>query len=495
MYRTSTASQIRFDDFNQGCGMQLDKNNEWIRMGDLIPWQKLEHLYSVYFPSKSGRPAHPFREALGTLIIQQRLTLSDRKTVKAIEEGPYLQYFIGLPRFQNKAPFQPTLLVEFRKRLTPEIMEQCNELIIQALEKAAQKAKETAPKKRGRKPAEEVPDENGNLGTAILDATCAPSYIRYPQDFSLLNEAREKLEGMIDWFYKEYGFDKKPRTYRRIAHRDYLELAKCKKRTDSKIRATVRKMLAYVKRDLGYLEGYMSEGYAMTDRKMINTYLVILTLYEQQQYMWDNRVHSVEHRIVSISQPWIRPIVRGKAKAPTEFGAKFEVIIDERGYARMTRISFEAFNESEKLQEALIRYHERTGRWPKRILVDQIYRTRANIAFCKEHGIRISGPKLGRRPKDDKQKQSDKKTVRKDNNDRIGVERFFSLGKRCNGMGLITTRLEETSLTVISLTVLVTNLFGHIDALHFFIFYLTNENDDPERYFALFDVDEDELEV
>ena len=66
----------------------------------------------------------------------------------------------------------------------------------------------------------------------------------------------------------------------------------------------------------------MSEGYAMTDRKMINTYLVILTLYEQQQYMWDNRVHSVEHRIVSLSQPWIRPIVRGKVKAPTEFGAE-----------------------------------------------------------------------------------------------------------------------------------------------------------------------------
>ena len=101
MYRASTASQIRFDDFNQGCGMQLDKNNEWIRMGDLIPWQKLEHLYSVYFPSKSGRPAHPFREALGTLIIQQRLMLSDRKTTKAIAEGPYLQYFIGLPRFQS----------------------------------------------------------------------------------------------------------------------------------------------------------------------------------------------------------------------------------------------------------------------------------------------------------------------------------------------------------------------------------------------------------
>ena len=300
---------------------------------------------------------------------------------------------------------------------------------------------------------------------------------------------------MIDWFYKKYDLDKKPRTYRRVARRDYLELAKCKKRTDAKIRAAVRKMLAYVKRDLGYLEGYMSEGYAMTDRKMINTYLVILTLYEQQKYMWDNHVHSVEHRIVSLSQPWVRPIVRGKVKAPTEFGAKFEVILDEHGYARMSRISFEAFNESEKFQEALIHYRERTGRWPKRVLVDQIYRTRANIAFCKEYGIRISGPKLGRRPKDERQKQSDKKTASKDNTDRIEVERFFSLGKRCSGMGLIKTRLEETSLTTISLSILVTNLFRAVDVFNFFVFYLTNETDEPERYFALFDVDADELGV
>ena len=312
MYRTTTEAQVRFDDFNQGCGMQLDKNNEWVRLGDLIPWQELEYLYSAYFPNKNGRPAHPFREALGTLIIQQRLNLSDRRVVQAIIEGPYLQYFIGFSRFQREAPFQPTPLVEFRKRLSPEILERCNEVIIQALQEAEEKAKEAAPKKCGRKPDEEKPDENGNLGTAILDATCAPSYIRYPQDFSLLNEARVKLEGMIDWFYKRYSFAKKPRTYRRVARQDYLELAKCKKRTDSKIRATVRKMLGYVKRDLGYLENYMSEGYAMTERKMINTYLVILTLYEQQQYMWDNRVHSVEHRIVSLSQPWIRPIVRGK---------------------------------------------------------------------------------------------------------------------------------------------------------------------------------------
>ncbi len=93
--------------------------------------------------------------------------------------------------------------VEFRKRLTLEIMEQCNEIIIQTLEEAERKNKESVPKKCARKPAEETPDENGKFVTVILDAACALSCIHHPQDFSFLNEAREKLEGMIDWIYKK----------------------------------------------------------------------------------------------------------------------------------------------------------------------------------------------------------------------------------------------------------------------------------------------------
>lgn len=98
----------------------------------------------------------------------------------------------------------------------------------------------------------------------------------------------------------------------------------------------------------------MSDGYAMTG-KDIGLYLTIIRLYEQQQYMYDNRVHSVEHRIVSISQPWLRPIVRGKVKAPVEFGAKFDVSLDSEGYGRIEKISFEAYNESTCLIEAIER--------------------------------------------------------------------------------------------------------------------------------------------
>ena len=282
--------------------------------------------------------------------------------------------------------------------------------------------KEHEPKNESKnaKAANTRSDDIENLGTAILDATCSPSNIRYPQDFSLLNEAREKLEDMIDYFHKNYHPWDKPRTYRRIARKEYLALAKSKKRTEKKIRATIRKQLGYVKRDLEYLEDYMEAGYALPS-KHIDYYLTIQKLYEQQKYMYENKTHSVEDRIVSISQPYLRPIVRGKAKSPVEFGAKYDVSIDEKGHARLEKLSFDAYNENTIFVDAMNRYKERTGHYPKRVLVDQIYRTRDNRNFCKDHNITMSGPKLGRPSKD---KKSTKEEYQ-DNTDRIEVERFF----------------------------------------------------------------------
>ena len=200
----------------------------------------------------------------------------------------------------------------------------------------------------------------------------------------------------------------------------------------------------------------MSDGYAMTG-KDIGLYLTIIRLYEQQQYMYDNRIHSVEHRIVSISQPWLRPIVRGKVKAPVEFGAKFDLSLDSEGYGRLEKISFEAYNESTCLIEAIERFKKRhrllSRTCPGR---SDILAGGENRSYCKEHGIRLSGPKLGRRSATAK---VDKKQEYQDNTDRIEVERTFSLSKRCYGMSCITTKLEETQLTSIALSVFVTNLF------------------------------------
>ena len=201
----------------------------------------------------------------------------------------------------------------------------------------------------------------------------------------------------------------------------------------------------------------MESGYAPVSKE-IPILLTIYKLYEQQQYMYKNKTHSVDNRIVSITQPWLRPIVRGKTKAPVEFGAKFDLSLDDSGLGRIEKISYDAYNESTVLIEAVERFRERTGHYPERLLADQIYRTRANRSFCKTHGIRLSGPKLGR-PSLTKQSAKERKQEYQDNTDRIEVERAFSLSKRCYGMGLIRTRLYDTTLTSIALSVFVTNLF------------------------------------
>ena len=82
------------------------------------------------------------------------------------------------------------------------------------------------------------------------------------------------------------------------------------------------------------------------------------------------------------------------------------------------------------------------------------------MEFCKLHDIRISGPKLGRPSTDAKAVRKDRRIAAKDQSDRIEIERYFSTAKRRNGLGLITRKREDTSLTTIAMSVLVTNIFG-----------------------------------
>lgn len=475
MYKYTDNTQSNFLSFNQPIGLHMNPENRWVKMADAIPWEIFEKKYSRLFKGKNGHVAKPLRLALGSLIIQTKYQYSDRELVDQLTENPYYQYFIGLPGYQEESPIDASTLVLFRKRLKMDVIMEANEYMLEAFKEKPTKDKSdddhTNPPSGGgdgesEAEPEQVPE---NKGTLMLDATCAPSNIRYPQDFSLLNEVREKLETIIIRFCKSYGFSR-PRMYRKQARKNYLALAKAKKRSTKKIRATIRKQLAYIKRDIGYLERYMEDGYAPTSKE-ISLLMTIYKLYEQQQYMYQNKVHSVENRIVSISQPWIRPIVRGKTKVPVEFGAKFDLSIDDSGLGRIEKISYDAYNESTVLVEAVERFRVRTGHYPERLLADQIYRTRDNRKFCKLHGIRLSGPKLGR-PSLTKQSVKEKRQEYQDNTDRIEVERSFSLSKRCYGMDLIRTKLYDTTLTSIALSVFVTNLFKIQSRILFALIYL-----------------------
>lgn len=265
MYKCTDNTQSNFLSFNQPIRLHMNPENRWVKMADAIPWEIFEKKYSRLFKGKNGRVAKPLRLALGSLIIQTKYQYSDRELVDQLTENPYYQYFIGLPGYQEEPPIDASTLVLFRKHLKMDVIMEANEYMLEAFKEKESKDKNdddhTNPPSGGGDGESKTEPEQApkNKGTLMLDATCAPSNIRYPQDFSLLNEVREKLETIIIRFCKSYGFSR-PRMYRRQARKNYLALAKAKKRSTKKIRATIRKQLAYIKRDIGYTVHVPKQG-------------------------------------------------------------------------------------------------------------------------------------------------------------------------------------------------------------------------------------------
>ena len=212
MYKYTDNTQSSFLDFNQPIGLHMNPENRWVKMADAIPLEVFEKKYSRLFKGKKGRVAKPLRLALGLLIIQTKYQYSDRELVEQLTENPYYLYFIGLPGYQEEPPIDESTLVLFRKRLKMDVIMEANEYMLDAVkEKESSDKKDddhNNPHSGGEGNGQDTKQEQfpENKETLVLDATCAPSNIRYPQDFSLLNEAREKLETIIIRCCKTYGF-------------------------------------------------------------------------------------------------------------------------------------------------------------------------------------------------------------------------------------------------------------------------------------------------
>jgi hypothetical protein len=205
MYVFQHTGQLSIEQFHSPFGGKLDPNKRWVLLANVIPWEPLESRYAPLFSAKTGAPAKPFRMAFGAVYIQQRLGVTDRETVDLITESPYLQFFIGLSGYQALRPFDPSMMVHFRKRIGPDLIKVCNDMtkangiaMIQELLAASQEDGREGEKEElaaieaelGVRPA--TLEAGSHWGTLILDATCVPDDIPYPVDLRLLNEARER---------------------------------------------------------------------------------------------------------------------------------------------------------------------------------------------------------------------------------------------------------------------------------------------------------------
>lgn len=474
-------NQLELVGFESPFTKHLDPCNRWVKLAKQIPWDKIANVYQKQLNNSiTGAGGINPRVAIGAIFIKHMCDLSDRETVQQIQENVYMQYFIGYSGFSYEPVFDPSLFVDLRKRFGADQINAINETIMGLVTEDLKDEKENGRQdndtmnvdagelKEKSESIEQTVQEPlvappANKGDLMVDATACPQDISYPTDLNLLNDARKKSEELIDILYAEIKIVDaerlKPRTYREIARREYLHVAQKKHKTNKEIRHALRKQLSYLHRNIKYIHQLLkSLDTIPLNKKEYKYLLVIQTLYEQQKFMYDSRTHSVEHRIVSIHQPHVRPIVRGKTNAYVEFGSKIQMSI-MNGITFLEDLSWEAFNEGTRLISTVENYKRRFGYYPEKVLADKIYCNRENRAKLKALSIILVAKPLGR------------PSLAVNNHIRPGernpIEGKFGQAKTAYGMNRIKARLQETSESWIASIVLVLNLIKLIGRASF----------------------------
>lgn len=489
MIRYTSSCQLSLEEFKTPFQLSLDPSNRWVKLAAKMPWDKLASIYHKTLSSDQGAPAIDARVVIGAFVIKHKMKLDDRETIEYIRENMYVQYFLGLSNYTFQDVFDRSLFTTLRYRLGADKFDQMsasliatafelpndqsenNESIESELKDISQPTDTTDSveiKEEAQQPAQQIEKEETECtvveapkakGKLKLDATVADQMIKYPTDLDLLNDSREQSERLIDALCKKLEVEKKPRTYRRKARQNYLCLAKKKKKSSKQIRKVIGKQLNYVARNLKsihiLLDQFESIAFPLSYRDQ-QILWVIQHIYAQQRQMHKEKTHQCDDRIVNIYQPYVRPMVRGKAKAAVEFGAKLGVS-EFNGYARINNLSWDAYHEGGDLKKQVEAYRKLYGYYPAVVIADKIYGTRENRDWLTQLGIRYSGKRLGR-PSKQSQTPYQKSRARKENGERNHVEGKFGQAKNGYNLNKIRARRARTSESWIACIFFVMNL-------------------------------------
>lgn len=452
--------QLTIDGFRSSLE-GLDKTNRWVWLGDHLPWAEYEKLYGQTLNNQTaGASGKPARMVIGAMIVKHITRLSDQDTIEMIQENPYMQYLCGLGEFTDQPIFDSSLFVDLRKRISADDINKMTEALLkreQQMKEEMRKHKEDEARDRGGEPpAAPAVDENAaaftdskgreHKGVLKIDATCADAEVRYPVDVDIIDDGCRVMDRFIRRICKADSIPV-PYTYYGKARNAYRYLVKMKKKGGKLVKDTIEQMLSCLHRDILTLIDltagefrYRLDCLRKDQRRILDA---TMKMYFQQEQMFRTGEHRCKDRIVSIFQPHVRPIVRGKASAKVEFGAKIGVSIVE-GYNFIDHHSWDAYNEGADLQLQIDKYKERFGCLPATILADKIYMNRANRAILKDLEIKNYCKPLGRPPKEPPSPER-QAMMAKAVGQRNEIECSFGTGKRVYQANDIRAKLPETA--------------------------------------------------
>ena len=325
------------------------------------------------------------------------------------------------------------------------------------------------------KHVENLSDEDGNDhgGTMKCDATCCDAEVRYPTDSNLLEDGSRLVDRLLDKFCARHKV-RKPQTHCMESRCAFILLIKKKRKGRKLVSKTKLTQIRCFQTDfqifldlLGKQAGHLLSCFSRHDYKCLEA---AFKIYEQQKMMLEQNVRSCADRIISIYQPHLRPIVRGKAKARVEFGAKIGASI-VNGYTYVDHLSWDAYNESSDLAMQIELYRKRFGMLPREVQVDKIYLGKANRQYLKDNSVECYNRPQGRPPKEDNDRHAEEK--RRSICERNEIEATFGTSKRVYRTDDIRAKLDNTDDTWIGACFFAKNAMKFLRGLLCLVFAKT----------------------
>lgn len=435
VYQEPDPNQLELFNASLPFDGKLDPDNRWVRLAPTLNWSEWERDYAKLFAAV-GRPGLRARYVLGTLILKHQYQTSDEEILQIILESPYLQYFIGLPRFTTTMPFEASSLSRVCERLGEKTFAAFEQTLINTLV------------------ARKLIRAHG----LQVDATVYESEIAYPTDCGLLEKARVFCVKQIERLREVVP--EKVRTYCRVARKAYLNFSKKKRKTHKEIRRMQKASLQYLRRNLEQVTALIAKakdlGHTVA-QEVTTTFATVKKIYAQQKEMYDHNKKAVAERIVSLCKPYVRPMVRGKSGKDVEFGAKVQLSCVD-GYLFVDHLSFDNFNEGTKLEDSIAAFEKRFARRPEYVAMDQIYGSRENRAYLQKKEIRASVKPLGRPKKDSDASTAEARWRKKKQRERNRVEGAIGNSKNYHDLELVRAKNWKTEKSWIQMALLSRNI-------------------------------------
>ena len=288
-----------------------------------------------------------------------------------------------------------------------------------------------------------------NLDTMYTDATCYESEMRYPTDQKLLWECVEKGYDLMCKASRQLGIHR-PRTKFLDVEKANLTYRKQRKHNKTQTRRITRRLLdllGKVLREIRKMDREHEAAKLFTDREK-QTIDIITKSYRQQcnHFQSGDVRESIPNRIVSVSKPYVRPIVRGKETKNVEFGAKCNNILVD-GISFIEKLSFNAFNEGARLPHCIKMHRRLFGVDAKKVGGDTSYAGASNRDLCKELKIQTSFVKRGKPFKEMNEKDFVRQELARVR--ATAMEGSFGTQKEHYSMRRIKARRKETEILYI----------------------------------------------